>query len=97
MIGADKFLNFLEPPCSLMGNISSSIWMGLGVLQLAGGILIWFPKFRKQVAGFFMLFMLFFTGVHIGQGTNDVGGAVFMAVLMFFLLWNPKFIRGKAQ
>lgn len=95
MVGADKFLMFLEPPCSLMGSISPMIWKGLGVLQIAAGVLIWLPRYRKYVAGFFFVFMLAFTLVHLSQGTSDVGGAAFMAALLGLLVWNPSFIRGK--
>lgn len=95
MVGADKFLMFLEPPCSLMGSISPIIWKGLGVLQILGGVLIWLPQFRKYVIGFFFVFMLAFTIVHLTQGTSDVGGSVFMAILLGLLIWNPSFIRSK--
>jgi len=97
MIGADKFLNFLEPPCTLMGVIPSTVWMVFGVLQLVAGVLIWLPKYRKYVAGFFTLFMLTFTIVHLVHGTHDVGGAAFMAVLLGILFWNPAFIQGKKK
>lgn len=95
MVGVDKFLMFLDPPCSLQDGIPPAVWKVLGVLQIAGGILIWLPKFRRYVVGFFLLFMLFFIGVHLGKGTSDVGGALFMAILMALLVWNPSFIRGK--
>jgi len=95
MVGADKFLSFLEPPCSLEHNISPMIWKTLGVLQIAGGVLIWSPQFRKYVVCFFFLFMIFFTGIHLGQNTFDIGGSSFMAVLLGLLVWNPKFLRGK--
>ena len=65
MIGVDKFLSFMEPPCSLMNTISPIIWKVLGVLQLTAGILIWIPKYRKYVAGFFLVLMLFFTIYHL--------------------------------
>jgi len=93
MIGADKFLHFLQPPCSLEDTIPTTAWIILGVSQIAGGILIWIPKLRKLVVGFFVLYMLFFIGLHIGKGTSDIEGAVFMAVLLGILLWNPSFIR----
>lgn len=95
MIGADKFLNFLEPPCSLMGSISPIVWYALGAIQLAAAVLIWMPQFKKHIAGFFTIFMIVFTIVHLTQGTYDVGGAAFMAVLLGILFWNPEFIRGK--
>jgi len=95
MIGADKFLSFLEPACSLQHNIPSTIWMVLGVLQLIAGVLIWLPKFRRVIVGFFFVFMIVFMIVHIVQGTSDIGGAAFMAVLLGLLVWNPSFIRGK--
>jgi len=95
MIGADKFLNFLEPPCSLMSNIPSSVWSIFGIMQLAAGVLIWLPKFRKPVALFFMLFMTVFTVYHLTQSTYDIGGSSFMAVLLGLLVWNPKFIQSK--
>lgn len=95
MIGADKFFSFLQPPCSLQDSIPSSVWMILGVLQLAAGILIWLPKFRKGVAGFFFIFMLVFTVVHFTQGTTDVGGAAFMATLLGVITLNPTFLRPK--
>lgn len=95
MIGADKFLSFLEPPCSLMGNIPPTAWKSLGALQLVAGILIWLPKFRKPIAGFFFLFMIGFTIVHLINNTYDIGGSVFMAVLLGLLVWNPSFMNGK--
>lgn len=85
----------LEPPCSMMGSISPIIWKGLGVLQLAAGILIWLPKFKKYVVSFFTVFMLIFTIVHLINNTYDFGGAVFMAVLLGLLAWSPSFIRSK--
>lgn len=94
MIGADKFLNFMEPPCSLMDSISPTVWKTLGVMQLSAGILIMMPKFRRPVAIFFTLFMIGFTIYHISQQTYDVGGAAFMAVLLGLLAWNPRFLRG---
>ena len=97
MIGTDKFLGFLEPPCSLENSISPMIWKALGVLQLAGGILIWMPKYRKYVTGFFTGFMIFFIIVHLSQNTYDVGGAASMAVLLGLLTWNPSFLGGKTQ
>lgn len=95
MIGADKFFLYLEPPCSLMGSIPSMVWQLLGVLQLAAGVLIWLPKFRKYVAGFFVIFMLVFTIIHLFAQTYDIGGSVFMAVLLGLLVWNPSFLRSK--
>jgi len=76
---------------------SGIVWKALGVLQLLAGILIWMPKYRKYVTGFFTIFMLVFTVVHLVNNTTDVGGAAFMAVLLGVLYWNPKFIRGKAE
>jgi len=96
MIGLDKFLHFMEPPCSLMGNISPMVWKGLGILQLAGGVLIWLPNFRRYVAGFFVAFMLFFTVYHLIEGTYDIGGSIFIGVLLSLLVWNPAFIRPKS-
>lgn len=95
MIGADKFFHFLEPPCSLENSIPTIIWSILGVLQLASAVLIWIPKFRKYVAGFFCVFMLIFSLVHLSQGTYDIGGSAFMAVLLGILIWNPSFIGRK--
>ncbi len=95
MIGADKFLFFMDPPCSLTNSIPTIVWKILGVMQLAGGVLIWLPSYRKYVSGFFVVFMLFFTAVHLINNTYDVGGALSMAVLLGLLTWNPIFIRGK--
>ena len=95
MIGADKFFAFLEPPCSLMNEISPIIWKGLGALQLIAGVLIMIPKYRKPVVGFFFIFMLVFSVIHLTQGTKDVGGALFMATLLGLLIWNPSFLDAK--
>ncbi len=95
MIGADKFLNFLQPPCSLMDSISPTIWKLLGVLQILAAVLIVLPNFRKAVSGFFCVFMVLFSVVHLTQNTTDIGGSAFMAVLLGLLTWNPIFIRGK--
>lgn len=94
MVGADKFLAFLEPPCSLTNSIEPMLWKLLGVMQIAAGILIWMPKYKKYVIGFFFIFMLVFSGVHLSQSTYDIGGSVTMAVLLGILLWNPVFLRG---
>lgn len=95
MVGVDKFLGFLEPPCSLQEAIPVMIWQGLGVLQILAGLLIWLPGMRRPVAGFFFLFMITFSIVHLTQQTYDIGGSMFMAVLLGLLLWNPSFITGK--
>jgi len=95
MIGADKFLSFLEPPCSLETSISPTLWSILGVLQLAAGLLIWLPAFRKHVAGFFTVFMTIFSIVHLTQNTYDIGGSAFMAILLGLLTWNPSFLGEK--
>ena len=95
MIGLDKFFSFLDPPCSLTDSIHPILWNMLGGLQLAAAVLIWSPRFRKYVTGFFFIFMLVFTIVHLSQNTYDVGGAAFMAVLLGLLVWNPNFLRGK--
>ncbi len=95
MIGVDKFFLFMEPPCSLQDSVPPVAWKMLGALQLAAGVLIWFPRFRKYVAGFFAVFMLIFTSMHLIANTYDVGGAVFMAVLLGLLVWNPAFLNKK--
>jgi uncharacterized membrane protein YphA (DoxX/SURF4 family) len=97
MIGLDKFFPFMEPPCSLTSNIAPSIWKVLGILQLAGGVLIWFPKIRKYVAGFFIIFMLVFSIYHIMEQTYDIGGAISMAIMLGVLVWNPSFLSGKKK
>ena len=79
----------------MMEFINPMIWKSLGVLQIVSGILIWFPKFKKYIVGFFAIFMFVFTAVHLIQGTSDIGGAAFMGVLLALLAWNPKFIQGK--
>jgi hypothetical protein len=96
MIGADKFLLFLEPPCSLQESIPFLVWSIFGVIQIVAGVLIWLPKYRRSVSGFFFLFMTVFTIVHLVAGTHDVGGAVFMAFLLGFLAWNPKVLQSKS-
>lgn len=97
MVGADKFLAFLEPPCSIMNKITPMAWKALGVVQILGGIAILLPNFRRTVALFFFLLMIFFTGFHLTQGTYDIGGSVFMAALLGLLVWNPSFIRSKQK
>ncbi len=97
MIGLDKFFAFLEPPCSLMETISPTIWNFLGVLQIAAAIFIWLPKIKRPVAVFFTLFMLFFSIIHLMNNTYDIGGALFMAILLALLAWNPRFIRNKKK
>lgn len=97
VIGADKFFSFLEPACSLESNISPMIWKVLGVFQLVSGVLIWLPKYRKQVAGFWAVFMVIFSIVHLTQNTYDIGGAAIMAVFLGLLVWNPSFLGGSKK
>ena len=96
MIGADKFLSFLEPPCSLESSIPTIIWSVLGVLQISSSILLWMPKYRKYVSGFFSVFMLIFTVIHLSQGTTDIGGSAFMGVLLGLISWNPSFLGDRS-
>jgi len=86
MVGADKFFAFLEPPCSLMDSLPTALWYTLGCLQLASGVLIWLPRFRKYIVGFFFVFMLLFIIIHLINATYDIGGSVFMAILLGLLL-----------
>ena len=95
MIGIDKFFSYMEPPCSLEDSIPSIVWTLLGGLQLIAGVLIWMPKYRKYVAGFFFVFMVVFTIVHLIEQTYDIGGSIFMAVLLGLLVWDPTFLKGK--
>ncbi len=95
MIGFDKFFGFLQPPCSLESNIPTQIWIMLGAMQLAAGVIMWLPKYRRPVAIFFTIFMTVFTIVHLVHGTYDIGGSVFMAVLLGLIAWEPKFLKGK--
>jgi len=76
-----------------MNYFPSAVWYLIGVLQMICGIFIWMPRFRKYVVGFFFIFMLIFTIVHISQNTTDVGGSIFMAILLGLLVWNPSFIN----
>jgi len=94
-IGIDKFYPYLEPPCSMMNSIPPTVWKSIGGLQLAAGILIWLPKLRKYVAGFFVVFLLSFSIFHLMNSTYDIGGSVFMAVLLGILVWNPSFMKRK--
>ena len=95
MIGLDKFMGFLEPPCSLEAEIPGVIWQMLGVIQFASALLIWSSKYRKYIVGFFSVFMFIFALVHLSQGTYDIGGAVFMGLLLLLLVWNPKFLGNR--
>jgi hypothetical protein len=95
MIGLDKFFNFMDPPCSLQDSIPPLVWKGLGAFQLASAFLLWMPKYRKLVAGFFCVFMIIFSIVHLTQNTYDIGGAAFMAILLGLLVWNPDFLHKK--
>ncbi len=97
MIGVDKFFPFMEPSCSLMDNIPGTLWKIFGIIELVAGILIWLPTYRKYIAGFFFVFMLVFTVIHIVTGTYDIGGSVFMAILLGLLVWNPTFLQGKGK
>lgn len=95
MIGLDKFLSFLTPPCSLEEEISVLVWRALGVVQLCAGVFIWLPRYTKGVAVFFAIFMSIFTIVHLVQGTYDIGGSAFMAVLLAIVAWNPPILSRK--
>jgi len=95
MIGTDKFLYFLQPPCSLQDSIPGIIWFILGGMQLSAAVMIWLPRHRWYIAGFFLIVMIIFTIIHLANGTYDIGGSTFMAVILGLLVWNPEFIRRK--
>jgi len=64
-------------------------------LQMIAGALIWFPRLKRYIAGFFTVFMLVFIIYHLFESTYDIGGAAFMAVMLGLLVWNPSFLKGK--
>jgi len=39
--------------------------------------------------------MIGFTLYHLVNNTFDIGGSVFMAVILAVIVWNPRFIRGR--
>ncbi|WP_460218287.1 hypothetical protein [Psychroserpens sp. MEBiC05023] len=79
----------------MINNVSTTLWKILGGLQLAAGILIWFTILRRYVAGIFIIILLFFTTYHLRENTYDIGGSIFMIVLLGILIWNPKFLTGQ--
>lgn len=85
MIGFDKIFGYLQPPCSLQHLIPTAILTVLGLLQVISGILLWFPAYRKHIAGFWAVSMVVFSVVHIGQSTYDIGGSAFMAFLLVII------------
>ncbi len=91
MIGVDKFMAFLTP-CNIMASIPTTLWHIIGVLQIAAAFLIWLPRFRKIVAGFFLCLMIYFIVRHLMEGTYDIGGAVFLGLICGLLLRNGKTI-----
>ena len=95
MIGIDKFILFLEPPCTLMSSTPPIIWKLIGILQIVAGVLIWLPSLRKYVAGFFIAFMTVFMSIHLIAQTYDIGGAFFMVILLSLLVWNPDLLGRK--
>lgn len=95
MIGFDKLLSFLKPPCSLESSVPVIAWKLFGAIQILAAILIWLPKYRRPVLIFFFAFMVIFTIVHLVNGTYDIGGSVFMAILLGLLIWDPIFLSGK--
>jgi len=93
MIGLDKFFEFLQPPCSLNDKVSLIAWKAIGVAQIISGVLIWKHPYRKYIVGFFFVFMIVFSMIHLSQNTHDIGGSTFMAVMLGLLLWHPPFLR----
>lgn len=96
MVGADKFLAFLTPPCSLMTDVPPLLWKFIGVVQILSAILVWNPKFRKNIAWLLLGLMVYFSVRHLAEGTSDIGGAVFLGVICILMIWSPGFLRPKS-
>ncbi len=93
IIGADKFLHFIEPPCSLMSAIHPIIWKSIGIVQIIAGVLIWAPKYERFIVGFFCVFKGVFSLVHLSLGTYDVAGSLFLFALLAVLIWKPEVLK----
>lgn len=88
MIGLDKFLVFLEQ-CSLFSSINPTTLKVIGITQILMGISVWNVKWRSSVAWLILGLMVYFIIRHIVEGTYDIGGAVFMALISILIIWDP--------
>ncbi len=81
-IGIDKFFNFLSI-CSLMGNMSDKMAIGIGVLEIILGLFIFFKVQLISTLYFTAFFMGTGVFAHLVNDTYDIGGAL---LLMFYAL-----------
>ena len=80
-----------------MSKVSPILWKTIGGIQIVAGILIWSAKIRKYIAGFMLAILIYFTLYHIIEKTSDIGGSIFMALLLAIIVWNPSALRKKIQ
>jgi len=85
VIGADKFLMFLEE-CTLQAGSDPKMWMMTGVLQILIGLSIIFDK--KMNVALLLALIIFSMAIysHISIDTDDIGGAIFLGILTLLLL-----------
>jgi len=97
VLAADKFLHFLKPPCSLEETFSQNVWMMIGYVYIAAASLLWHKKIGKRVAIIFAVVMIAFSIWHLVNDTYDIGGALFMALLLGLIAWKPEFLTRQKQ
>lgn len=88
ILGIDKFIGFIPESCSLMGVGSSLMWKLTGVIEILLGVLLFLGRYTNFILGFIIGLMLWAILMHIVNGTYDIGGAIFLAILCiipFFL------------
>ncbi|MGD1957432.1 MAG: hypothetical protein ACFB2Y_01170 [Fulvivirga sp.] len=93
IFGANKFLNFIavEPPAAataqaFLGNMFSSyLFAAVAVVELLGGIFLFFP--RTRFLGFLVLFPIIFNIVAFHIAHDFVGNGIWLLpTAIFFVL-----------
>lgn len=81
VFGVDKFIGFLPIACTLMEGADPTIWKLTGVLEIILGVFLLLRKYSRIILAVVIAFMSYAVFAHLKIGTNDIGGAVFLAVV----------------
>jgi len=89
VFGLNKFFSFLST-CSLLNDAPTAGIIGLGIIQIVLGIILFSGRYLLISAILATALMMNAVGMHLLKGTNDFGGAIVGGILGCLLIFGHK-------
>jgi len=89
VLGMDKFFLFIPDSCTLLVDAPKSMLYTLGVIEVVLGILLCLGKYTRTILVAILVLMISAIVMHMVNDTYDIGGAVFLILLVLIPLMLP--------